>query len=81
MIDYPAQGNPYDTLPPSERRAIGGVGTVYGCALTYPLRLDSCRTREIRTCVQGHTSKRFFYTIYVRSEVRTRVLDDVKESR
>ena len=28
-IDYPAQGNPCNTLPPSERRDLWGVGTVH----------------------------------------------------
>ena len=36
-IEYPAQGNPYNTLPPSERRDLWGAGTVYGRALSYPL--------------------------------------------
>ena len=28
-IDYPAQGNPYNSLPPCERGDLWGVGTVY----------------------------------------------------
>ena len=35
-IDYPAQGNTYNTLPPSERRDLWGVGTVYGRTLIFP---------------------------------------------
>ena len=50
--DYPAQGNPYNILPPSERD-IWGVRTVYWyvymyvCLLTYPLRFIPWGTREM----------------------------------
>ena len=43
----PAQGNPYNTLPPSERRELWGVGTVYVRTLTYPLRFITWGTREM----------------------------------
>ena len=46
-FDYPAQGNPYNTLPPSERRDLGGVGTIYRRTLTCPIRFNTWRTREI----------------------------------
>ena len=45
-IDYPAQGNPCNALPPSERRDLWGVGTVYVCTLTDPLRFITWGTRE-----------------------------------
>ena len=71
-MEYPTQGNPYTTLPPSERRDLWGVGTVcvilYDCTLTYPLRFSTWGTREM--CFQGRTSKRF-YKRNDRSEVRT----------
>ena len=56
-IDYPAQGNPYNTLPPSERRDIWDVGTVYGRTLTYPLRFNTWGTRE--TCYLGTHAQAF----------------------
>ena len=38
---------PYNTLPPSERRHIWGVGTVNGRTLTYRLRFSTWGTRDI----------------------------------
>ena len=46
-MHYPAQGNPYNTLSPSERRDLWGVGTVCVCTLTYPLRFITWGTREM----------------------------------
>ena len=46
-IDYPAQGNLYDTFPHSERLDLWGVGSVYGRTLTYPIRFDTWGAREI----------------------------------
>ena len=40
-IDHPTQGNPYNTLPPSRRRDLWGIGTVDGRTLTYPLRFNT----------------------------------------
>ena len=37
-IDYQAQGDPNNTLPPSERRDLWGVDAVYGRTLAYLLR-------------------------------------------
>ena len=68
-IDYPAQGNPYNTLSPSERRDIFGVGTVYGCTLTYPIRFNTWGTREI--CVFRDRTRKRFYNRNVRSQIRT----------
>ena len=39
-ITQPRVYNPCVTLPPSERRDLRGVGTVYGRTLTYPLRFN-----------------------------------------
>ena len=40
VLIYPPQGNPCNTLPPSERRDNWGVGTVHGRTLTYLLRFQ-----------------------------------------
>ena len=54
-IDYPAQGEILKTPPPppSERRDLWGVGTVYlyVCTLTYPIR---SLPGELRRCVFRH---------------------------
>ena len=76
-IDYPAQDNPCNTLPPSERQDIRGVRTVYVCTLTYPLRFTSWGTREV--FFRYVRARKRFRERNVRSEVRTRDLDDDKK--
>ena len=77
-MDYPAQGNPYNTLPPSEWRGLQGRRyRVRSYADLYPLLFIAWGNREI-----------FFRDTYARrvsikvtSEVRFSnqcVLDDVK---
>ena len=62
-------------LPPSERRDLWGVGTVYGRTLTHP----SIPGETERYAFRDRTRKRFYKRNVrsVRSETRTRVLDDV----
>ena len=45
-IDYPAQGDPNSTFPPSQRRDLWGVGTVFCRTLIYPLCFITCGTRD-----------------------------------
>ena len=77
-MDYPPQGNPYNTLPPSKRRDLWGVGTVYVHtyadlhALFHYLGIQGDVFFSV--CTRNRFCKR-----NVRSEVRTRDLDDDKK--
>ena len=78
-IDYAAQGNIYNTLPPSERRGLWGVGTVYGRTLTYPLRFDTWGTREINVSLRtARASASRKETVEVRFEPVSSTTSNVK---
>ena len=67
-----AKDRSFITPPPSVFCGVGDA--VYGRALAYPFRFNTLGTREIG--LQGRTRKHS-YKRNVRSELRTRVLDDV----
>ena len=61
-IDYPAQGNPYNTPPPSERGGIFGA-SVQHTAVRWPIRFVSIPTwgtRETYMPFRNRTRKRFY---------------------
>ena len=76
--DYPAQDNPYNTLPPSKRWGYLGRRNRIVRTLTYPLRFITWGTREM--CFQGVHAQAFLKPVKetFKSEDRTRDLDDVK---
>ena len=57
---------------------MGGVGTVYGRTLTYPLTAAVSIPGEPGRHVFRDRTRKRFYKRNVRSGGRTRVLDDVK---
>lgn len=75
-IDYPAQGNPNNTLPPSERRGLWDVTILY-TVVGRPTRFVLIPGEPERQAFGGRVHKRF-YKRNDRSEIRTLVLHDVK---
>ena len=78
-IDYPAQGYPCNTLPPSERRDLWGVSpAVYGDThADLPASLNKCLRNQVDVSLETARASAPIKR-NVRSEIQTRVLDDVK---
>ena len=67
-IDNPAQGNPCNTLPPSERRGLWAVGIVYVRTSLYSLRFITWVSREMRFLRYARASVSVKETLDVRFE-------------